>query len=62
MIFVSESETDAYSRELLLLDLLDACPYCDGPVEQRSQTNPDDTVVTMYDCCDCDRRWIQADQ
>lgn len=53
--FVSPEEID---REVTLVRLTGACPYCDGPVDRTRMRNDEDEPIIDFDCEDCQERWL----
>lgn len=58
MSVVSDEQIRRWERELTLVKLTEACPYCDGPIEYQTLRNPDDVPVGNWECGDCDQQWI----
>lgn len=56
--YVSEEKQEEWAREVALVRLTGACPYCDGEVDMHVTENPDGSEVADWQCTDCDRPWL----
>lgn len=57
-VHVSDEQIEKWNREIALIRLTDACPYCDGPVDLDLMRNPDGQRIADWQCEDCGDQWI----
>lgn len=57
-IHVSDEQIEKWYREIALVRLTEACPYCDGPIETDIFKNPNGEKVADWQCEDCADQWI----
>lgn len=55
---VSGKAQHEWEREALIVDMIGACPYCDGDVDRRDMRSPDGDVIVRRHCKYCDESWV----
>lgn len=62
MVDVDEETVKQWNREIALVRLTGACPFCDGEVGRSILRGIDGNRVVDWQCTDCHEQWIaQAD-
>lgn len=55
---VSGKTQHEWEREAMIVDMIEACPYCDGEVSKTEMRSPSGDLIVRRHCRHCDEQWI----